>query len=169
MQPVISFETSALLQTQGRAAAQLRAVRQYYARRYAASFVLPTVAAGGLLWQVAHHWPLIPPLAIVLGVVALLGVSGWLARPLRRLDAGAIARQLDRHYPELEDSAGLLLQNPAALPLLGRLQYQRIAQRLDELLAAGPALLPFSLTRAGLLTAGLLLPAVGLSLLPPAR
>ena len=166
MQATATSEDTSLLRAQGQASQQLRAVRQHYASRYAAALLLPTLAAALLLWSAAQHWPALPPLAVALAGAGVLALSAWAGAPLRHLDAAAAARQLDRRYPELEDSTGLLLQNPTHLPLLGRLQYERIAQRLTQLLANGPALLPFAFRRAGLLSAGLLLAALGLRWLP---
>jgi len=169
MQTVASSEKIALLHTQARAFAQLRAVRQRYVSRYSAAVLLPTLAAGLLLAGVVHHWPTTSPLAVGFAVLGILTANAWLAKPLVQLDQAAVARQLDRQLPELEDSTGLLLQDPGALPLLGRLQYERVAQQLAQLTADGSAALPFSFKKSLLLSALLLVSAAVFWLLPPGR
>ena len=161
MPPVALFDNT----TRAQAPAQLRAVQRHYARRYAAALLLPIAAAGLLLGRVAAHWPL-HPLALLGGIAALLGAGYWRARPLRQLDAAGTARQLDRRYPQLEDSTGLLLQAPEALPLLGQLQQAKVAQSLAGLLADNPALLPVRFKKPLLLSGGLLLAALVVWQLP---
>jgi hypothetical protein len=176
MQTVDFSAENALLRTQAQADAQLRAVRQRYVGRFAAALLLPMLAAGVVLAGVVHHWPATSPLFVGLAVLGILMVGAWLAQPLLRLDHAAVARRLDRQFPELEDSTGLLLQDPKTLPLLGQLQYGHVARQLAQLTAEGPALLPFSL-RYSLLLSGILLagaaafwrlPAVGPQATEPA-
>lgn len=101
-------------------------------------------------------------------MVAVLAAATWQLWPLRRLGPPAVARQLDRLFPELEDSAGLLLQDGAALPFLGQLQQQRVAQRLAELATAPAPLLPVSFKKSFLI-GGLLLVGSALAWWLPAR
>ena len=167
MQTVDSSEKIARPRTQAQADAQLRAVRQHYAGRYAAAVLLPALAAGLLLAGVAHHWPATSPWLVGLAGLGILAAGAWAAHPLVRLDRPAVARLLDRQFPELEDSTGLLLQDPEALPLLGQLQHAHVARQLAQLMADGPALLPFSFKKS-LLLSGLLLAGAGAFwLLPP--
>ena len=160
-------ETHQLAAT-GPAVAQLRAVQRSYASRYAVAGVLPALAAGLLLAAFAHRWPAGAAAWAGLGL-ALLAATAWWLWLLRRLDHAAMARQLDRHYPELQDSTGLLLTDAAALPLLGQLQQRRVAGQLESLTAQGPALLPVSYRWPLLLSGGLLLVAAAVFLLPSAQ
>ncbi|QKG58472.1 hypothetical protein GKZ68_18645 [Hymenobacter sp. BRD128] len=87
--------------------------------------------------------------------------------PLRKFGREEVARQLDRQFPALQDSTGLLLSNPADLPLLGQLQVRHVAEQLTQLLTDGPALLPFSFKKP-LIISGLLAAAAAIiALLPP--
>ena len=169
MQTVDNSANPSLLVVQGQADAQLQAVRVNYVSRYARAGLLPLLAAGILLAALMHHWPAMPPILPGLAVLTLLTVSAWWMMPLRRLDRAAIARRLDRQFPKLQDSTGLLLNNPASLLLLGQLQFRRVARQLEQLTASGPALLPVSFRQPLLLSAGLLLAAAIVFLLPPAR
>ncbi|MET4075609.1 hypothetical protein [Hymenobacter sp. UYCo722] len=169
MQTLNTSTATDLLVTQGRAQGQLQALRQSYVGRYAGAGLLPLLAGGGLVAALAYRFPAMPPVWVALAVVGLLAASaGWLL-PMRHLDHAEIARRLDRQFAELQDSTGLLLQNPANLPLLGQLQFQRVARQLEVLTADGPALLPVSFRNSWMLSTGLLLGAALLLLLPPAR
>ncbi|WP_317196092.1 DUF4175 family protein [Hymenobacter siberiensis] len=162
---VTSIETSRLPE-QGKSQAQLQAVRNSYAGRYAGAGLQVLLAAGVLLAGLVHHWPAAQPLWIALAVLGLLTASAWWAWPLRQLDCAVIAQRLDRQFPELQDSTGLLLQDPATLTFLGQLQFKRVAGQLGQLTAEGPGLLPFSFRKPLLLSAGLLLGAALCYLLP---
>ncbi len=134
---------------------QLAKVARSYAGRRVAAVLLPTLAAGVLLAVLARGWPAAGWLwAGVATAVATLAL--WPLRAAWRGSPATAARLLDRRYPPLEDSTGLLLQDPTALPLLGRLQQERVAQQLARLLADGPALLPVRFKKT-LLISGLLL------------
>jgi hypothetical protein len=167
MQTVDSSAEIALLRTQTQAHGQLRAVRRSYASRYAVAMLLPTLAVGLLLAGVVHYWPITSPLLVGLVVLIVLASNAWLAQPLLKLDRAAVARRLDRQFPELEDSAGLLLQDPKTLPLLGQLQYAHVARQLAQLMTNGPALLPFSFRNSLLLSSFLLAGTAAFWLLPP--
>jgi hypothetical protein len=78
--------------------------------------------------------------------------------PLRRWQSKTIAPLLDRHFTTLEDSTGLLLQNPEDLNLLEQFQQQRVAGRIGELCNANRLSLPVAF-RGPLLMTGLLLAA----------
>jgi hypothetical protein len=147
---------------------QLAKVARRYAGRRVAAVLLPTLAAGMLLVMLARAWPAAGWLwAGVAAAVATLAL--WPLRAAWRSSPATAARLLDRHYPLLEDSTGLLLQDPAALPLLGRLQQERVAQQLAQLLANGPALLPVRFNYSSLLSSGLLALALLVWLLPHSR
>ncbi|GAB3635546.1 DUF4175 family protein [Hymenobacter arcticus] len=125
----------------GTARQHLRAAGRSYAGRRAVAVLLPTLAGLLLLEALAARWPARCP-ALLAGLVAVLAVATWQLWPLRHLGPAAVARQLDRLFPELEDSAGLLLQEAEQLPFLGQLQQQRVGQRLAELAATQAPLLP---------------------------
>ncbi|AWM32807.1 hypothetical protein DDQ68_08450 [Hymenobacter nivis] len=95
-------------------------------------------------------WPL-AGLAII-----VLGLAAWRLTPLGPLPAAAVARRLDRRYPALEDSAGLLLLPAENLSLLEQFQQQRVAGRLTQLTKSEEQLLPVDFRRPGLLALGLL-------------
>ncbi|WP_139924890.1 DUF4175 domain-containing protein [Hymenobacter sp. DG01] len=132
----------------------LREAHREWAWRSTAALLVPAAAAGALLLALYLGWP-VARLA-VLGVAGL-GLLGLAARlwhiwqqPLPR-----VARRLNRHHPELEDSSTLLLRDSTELNLLEQLQQQRLLDRLPHLSAAGP-LLPVDFRRP-LLLAGVLL------------
>ncbi|RAK64675.1 hypothetical protein [Hymenobacter edaphi] len=108
----------------------LQRARGRYRTQTQLSLCLLTAAAAWALTGAYHRWP--PQLPLLLGIgtagLALLAAALW---PLRRVDAAWAARRLDRHFPELEDSTGLLLTEPATL--LGQLQQQRVAERVVAL------------------------------------
>ncbi|MEL5992978.1 hypothetical protein, partial [Hymenobacter segetis] len=169
MQTVDNSTETSLFSAQGQAAAQLQAVRRSYAIRYGAAGLVPLLAAGGLLAALVHHWPGISLIWPGLALMGLLIAAVWRLLPLQRLDRATVARQLDRQFPELQDSTGLLMQSPASLSFLGQLQFRRVARQLAQQMADGPALLPVSLKRPLLLSATLLLGAAILFLLPQTR
>ncbi|OON70767.1 hypothetical protein B0919_01780 [Hymenobacter sp. CRA2] len=106
---------------------QLRAARQRYQRRTLLSWL---AVAAGLALGLAGAWLRWPAAGALLAGVGAAGVSLLVLAlwPLRRLDDARVARQLDRHFPELEDSTGLLLETPTEF--LPRLQQYRVAERL---------------------------------------
>jgi len=146
---------------------QLRAAGRHYAGRRLVAVGLPTVAGWLLLGVLAARWPGGRPVLLA-GALAGLAVAAWQLWPLRRLGPAAVARQLDRLFPELEDSTGLLLQAQEQLPFLGQLQQQRVAQRLGELAATQAPLLPV-LVKNSLLISALLLAGSALAWWLPAR
>ena len=156
MQIVSTFERTDL-QTGRR---QLALVARSYTWRYAVAVLLPALAAGGLLAALAHSWASAHPAWVVAAVAGLLLAALWQMRPVWHLAPATVAQRLDRHYPQLEDSTGLLLEAPDALPLLGQLQQERIAQRLAGLLAGGPALLPVRFKNSFIISGFLLLAAL---------
>jgi hypothetical protein len=147
---------------------QVSKVARSYAGRYATAVLLPTLAAGILLLTLAHSWPAASLLWAALAIGVLL-VALWQLRPAWRITPTATTRLLDRHYPLLEDSSGLLLQDSATLPLLGQLQQERVAQQLAELMANGPTLLPVRFKKPLLISGGLLVLALVFWLLPHAK
>jgi len=146
---------------------QLRAVGRHYAGRRLAAVLLPTLAGLLLLGVLAARWPAGRPV-LVLGALAVLAVAVWQLWPLCQLGPAVVARQLDRLYPEVEDSSGLLLQEAEQLSFLGQLQQQRTGQQLAILTATGTPLLPVSF-RNSLWLGGLLLVGSALACWLPAR
>lgn len=169
MQPTSNLLETNLLLEQSRAVAQLQAVRNSYVSRYASGGLFVLLAASALVVGLRHHWPAMQALWVVLVIAGLLVASVWWLWPLRKLDCALAAQRLDRQFPELQDSTGLLLQNPATLSFLGRLQCKRVVRQLTLLTAGGSGLLPFSFRKPLLLSAGLLLGAALLNLLPASQ
>ncbi|MDJ0366117.1 hypothetical protein QMK33_13215 [Hymenobacter sp. H14-R3] len=149
----------------GAARQQVRAAGRSYAGRRAGAVLLPTLAGLLLLGALAARWPAGRP-ALLAGLVAVLAVAAWQLWPLRYFGPATAARQLDRLFPELEDSAGLLLQTPEQLPFLGRLQQQRVGQRLAGLAATQAPLLPVAFKNSLLVSFLLLAGAVAAWWLP---
>ena len=134
----------------------VRAVGRRYVARQAAARLLPALAGALLLAGLARHWPAAgPALAVAAGLGLIL--MTWQLWPLRRVRPATVAPRLDRQFPALEDSTGLLLRAPEDLNLLEQLQQRRVAQRLTKLHAAGTLALPVDFRLAGGLTAALLL------------
>ncbi len=70
----------------------------------------------------------------VLLILLTLGIQAMRWRELqKRTDLLKVARHLNRRYPQLEESADLLLQPEEELPLLGKLQRQRTAETLAQI------------------------------------
>ena len=139
----------------------LRTEWRRYALRRTGALLLPVAAGGILLLVLARFWPL-PGWAV--GGAALLLVTFAIIQ-LRRYwnaDLTPTARRLDRRFPELEDSTGLLLRESSSLNLLESLQQQRVSRRLEELQSTGNTLLPVNF-RPALGWAGLLLVLAGLA------
>ncbi|GAA4002926.1 DUF4175 family protein [Hymenobacter fastidiosus] len=106
----------------------------------------------------------IPQARMLVAGAAGLGllVLAWQLRRIWQRPLSAIARRLDRRFPTLEDSTGLVLRPPADLNLLEQLQQQRTAARLTEIQTASAVVLPVAYRRAALLTGVLVLLATGL-------
>ncbi|WP_400192594.1 hypothetical protein [Hymenobacter sp. B81] len=142
---------------------QLRQLRRRHLTQRVLAGLLLAAAGALLLGALASRFPAARgPLA-----VAGLGVAGWLAYrgwQLRRFDQTALARRLDRHFPPLEDSTGLLMGN--APGLLPSLQRQRVAERLAQLSAAEALRVPWPRFLA--LTAVLLVAGLGVRYWPQA-
>ncbi|SEA19882.1 hypothetical protein [Microbulbifer marinus] len=86
------------------------------------------VAAGSVYLQ----WPGWLAIACVAAIaVALLLDRNW------RLPAAELCRQLDRRYPELQDSSQLLRRPPETLAPLAQLQRQRVATALQGISQRG--------------------------------
>ncbi len=152
MSPVI-VSTSADWET---ARPLLRAASRSYVRRRVVAVALPTVAGLLLLGLLAARWPGGRP-ALLAGLVAVLAFAAWQLWPLRRVGPPAVARQLDRLFPELEDSTGLLLEDSAALPFLGQLQQRRVAQRLAALTGTHVPLVPVAFKNSFIISSMLLI------------
>ncbi|MGI4738979.1 MAG: hypothetical protein ACRYG7_27725 [Janthinobacterium lividum] len=151
----------------GAARQHLRAAGRNYAGRRLAAVLLPTLAGLLLLGALAARWPAGRP-GLLVGALAVLAYAAWQLWPLRQLDPAAVARQLDRLYPELEDSAGLLLQDAEQMPFLGQLQQQRVGQRLAELATTQSPVLPLAFKNSFIISA-LLVAGSALAWWLPAR
>ncbi|MCI1187131.1 DUF4175 domain-containing protein [Hymenobacter sp. DH14] len=140
---------------------QLRAVGRRFVLRRGVAVLLPALAAAVVLVAGARHWPAGAPVLAVLGGLGVL-LAGWRLWPLRQVSPTTTAPRLDRQFPELEDSTGLLLRDATGLNLLESLQQQRVARQLAALRATDSLVLPVDFRPAGWLTGGLLLLAAGL-------
>ena len=101
--------------------------------------------------------------SIVLSVVAVTAAILFWRRP--RVDAGIIARHLDRSFPTMEESTTLLLVPPGGLSPLERIQRARAEQAFASLPA--DLSLPERPTRSLVVLTLVLAAAVGLLLLRP--
>ena len=149
------------------ARAHLRAASRSYAQRSAATVLLPLLAASLLLTLLLLRWPAGWPLPLALAV-ASVALATWRLQPLRRWHEAAAAAALDRRYPTLEDSTGLLLAADATLPLLPQLQQQRVARQLEIIASDSKPLLPVSFQNSLLISALLLVGALSTWLWHPA-
>lgn len=108
------------------------------ARRRRAAIVvalaLPLIlAAAAVAWRVVGAGgpaTVLVMLAVLVGGAAAL--FGWAARSTRPFDEGWVARQLDDRRSDFEDSAALLLREPAQLNRLQHLQRARLERRLAD-------------------------------------
>ncbi len=146
----------------------LRALGRRYALRRAGAVLLPVLAAGWLLAGLGRHWAAAGPALAGPGILAL-GTAIWRLWPLGPLPAADVARRLDRQFPVLEDSTGLLLASPDGLSLLERFQQQRVAGWLSQLVDSKEPLLPVGFRRPVLLALALLLAGAVAWAWPPAR
>ena len=142
-QPVAPTQTSDMAAARG----LLGTVSRSYAWRRAATVLLPAIVGAGLLVLVSRHWPAAQWALAAVAALGLLGVIFWLW-PLRLVRPSTTAPRLDRQFPELEDSTGLVLLPAENLNLLEHLQQQRVAQRLQALHAAKGLSLPVSFKNA---------------------
>ena len=133
----------------------LRAVRRQHAGRRGAAALLPVGAAALLLLASGRLWP--TWLSIVLLLGGLLLLTARLLWKVRGVSRPLLAARLDRQFPELEDSTGLLLRQTEELNLLEQLQQQKVARQLAALHAARALRLPVDFRRPGLAAAGLVL------------
>ncbi|MCR5887911.1 DUF4175 domain-containing protein [Hymenobacter sp. J193] len=136
----------------------LRAVWQRRFWRQLLALLLPLMGMGGLAGVAFSALPsALVWSGLVLALLLLVGYAWQLSRPNLPL----LARQLDRQYPSLEDSTGLLLRPATELQFLEHLQQQRTSEVLRQLLAEPGPLLPVSWRAPLWLTAGLLTVAAG--------
>ena len=147
---------------------RLGAVGRSYAGRQTARVLLPAAAGVLLLVLLGRHWP--QAQVVLMGIAGLgLLAAGRLLWPLQKVRPATIVPRLDRQFPVLEDSTGLLLRHPHELNLLEQLQQQRVSRRLHELRAGKALSLPVSFRKPLLLTGLLLLASAAVWWLPQAR
>jgi hypothetical protein len=136
---------------------QLAAIARSYAWRHfpvlLPFLLLAQLACLGamVLWDISPAFPL----ACLLLAIAIAGYGGWKWWQIWQRSVAESLRELDRRYPELENSAWLLAQPADELSFLSRLQQQKIAQQLLYLVERHRPLLPINLTTSWLLTAAL--------------
>ncbi|PRY14889.1 hypothetical protein CLV24_103126 [Pontibacter ummariensis] len=149
----------------------LRRIRRRYVQAKLWLYALQAAAAMVVGIVVLYRWGFEAPVLAFTAVSLTLGAILYLAlrwRQINKTSLQQVARHLNRQYPQLEDSAELLLQEPHNL--LQRLQQQKIASTLQELhpekektYALRPAPSYLALGLALVLSAGILyLPAAPL-------
>lgn len=112
----------------------LRRIRLRLRQRHAINAIAVGILAWALLQVLGLTLARAAAMAAGLAVVVFTFLS---RRELRKLDATALNRHLDRRYPELEESAALLGRDPGELTPLQALQRRRISDRLEPSLANG--------------------------------
>ncbi|MBB6227497.1 hypothetical protein FHS79_001663 [Polymorphobacter multimanifer] len=101
-------------------------------RAQTAAAALPLVlAAAAIAWRLAG-----PGAAAAVAALGLAATAFLALRASARYDQRWLLRRLDAERPDVEDSADLLLAEPATLGLLQRLQRDRLITRLET----GPAI-----------------------------
>ncbi|TGE20518.1 DUF4175 family protein [Hymenobacter aquaticus] len=143
----------------------LRQVQRAYRWRRTARVLLPALAVAAVLAVAAWRWPQGQLAASSTALVAT-ALLAWQLGLIWRQPLPHIARRLDRRYPALEDSTGLLLRPTTELNLLEQLQQQQVAIRLRELQGQAGPLLPVRFGPALWLAGAALLLAVGIGLWP---
>ncbi|WP_162051412.1 DUF4175 family protein [Pontibacter pamirensis] len=114
----------------------LHRIRRQYVQAKALLYALQALAALAVGAAVLYKWQFEVPvfaataIALMLAAVVYFGMR-WSS--IRETDLVQVARHLNRQYPQLEDSTGLLLRETGNLNLLERLQQQRTAVILQEL------------------------------------
>jgi hypothetical protein len=123
-------------------------------RRWWAAAALGTLATIVLAAAIGRALGYTAAGAAVAGAVtaALVLLTGWRHRPL--VDARTAARHLNRTWPELEESAELLVTDEQQLSPVERLQRERARRALERLAALAPPRLPHRPLRWALWYAG---------------
>lgn len=116
--------------------------------------LLRAVATAALAGAVSALFTSNPLLISMIAAATLLFmiIAGRAGQTHRNLNQQNLARHLDRHFPELEESAALLLMPPAHATTLQGLQRKRIALRWNSLLMDQQRWLPPLRWRTPLLT-----------------
>ncbi|WP_210462192.1 DUF4175 family protein [Rufibacter roseolus] len=114
----------------------LEQVRANFLRQKAGLFALQELGmvAPLLVWMYRDWGGVGGGTAGVLLILLTLGIQTMRWRELqKRTDLLKVARHLNRRFPQLEESADLLLQPEEELPLLGKLQRHRTAETLAQI------------------------------------
>ncbi|MDX5419756.1 MAG: DUF4175 domain-containing protein [Hymenobacteraceae bacterium] len=112
----------------------LQHIRRDYIRAKGWLYTLQALAVALVGAALLYKWQLEVPLLAVVAVSLLAGsllYLIWAWRSVQQTDLRQVARHLNRTYPQLEESAGLLLRPASELNLLERLQQQRVASQLQ--------------------------------------
>ncbi|SIQ70047.1 DUF4175 family protein [Pontibacter lucknowensis] len=115
----------------------LQRIRREYIQAKGWLYTLQAMAVALVGAAILYKWRLEVPLLAAMAVSLILGALLyllWAWRKVRQTNLQQVARHLDRTYPQLEDSAELLLRPIAELNLLERLQQQRIASQLQTVI-----------------------------------
>ncbi|WP_299706596.1 DUF4175 family protein [uncultured Pontibacter sp.] len=112
----------------------LQHIRRDYIRAKVWLYTLQALAVVLVGVAILYKWKLEVPLLVAAAVSLMAGgvlYLIWAWRSVQQTDLQQVARHLNRTYPQLEDSAGLLLRPTSELNLLARLQQQRVANQLQ--------------------------------------
>ncbi|SIT88582.1 DUF4175 family protein [Pontibacter indicus] len=115
----------------------LQRIRREYIRAKGGLYTLQSLAVALVGAAILYKWGLEVPLLAGLAILTILGALlylGWAWRSVRQTDLQQVTRHLNRTYPQLEESAQLLLRETSELNLLERLQQQRVASQLQAVL-----------------------------------
>lgn len=114
----------------------LQSIRSRYVRAKALLYAQQALAAVVVGSIILYKWQLEVPLLAAAAITVILGgilyfILRW--RSTRQTDLRQVARHLNRNYPQLEDSAELLLRPAGDLNLLEQLQQHKVAEKLQQL------------------------------------
>jgi len=112
----------------------LRRIRKQYMRAKCRQHARQCLAALAVGLTMLYRWKFDVPLLAAAALALLLGAVCyfvWAWRQTQKTSLKQVARHLNRRYPQLEDSAELLLREPQHL--LESLQQQKVAERLQQL------------------------------------
>lgn len=110
----------------------IHALTGKWSRNNLAASLLKALAPAWLMAVAAYYIFQWPAWAVVVLFVAIAALSFWL-QPSRRLTPADISSYLNRTYPELEESAQLLLLPTQSLSLLQQMQVQKITPALANM------------------------------------
>ncbi|MFK7955174.1 MAG: hypothetical protein AB8B96_03690 [Lysobacterales bacterium] len=115
----------------------VRLTRQLRKRLVLAALVSGVVVSLTFM-LLAPQWPTWA-IACVAGLISSV-LGGWTEHWWRRLQGAPLTAHLNRRWPQLQDSAQLLLSPPDNQVVLANRQRQKVAQTLQQICAAPPSI-----------------------------